>query len=527
MNAINNIQPSKDTAKTSGANLVAYIGAFLLLAIFPLYYHNYYFDILKAKYKFYYCTILIMALALLVLAVKSLLKNKAKPFMIHTVHQVNRIFLPDVFMIILLISIIITTLQSDFKYESFWGNESRFNGLFLWLIYGLAYFIITRYLKFKEGLIDCFMITGVLVCLLGITDYFQFDILHFKEYLAFEQKYAFTSTLGNINMYTAYVGMVIATAMTLFIYTKSKKKIMFYYIVFVVGLLALITGRSDNGYLAMGAVFIVMPFLAFQTRRGIKRYLICAATLLTCIWLASFVSEVFSEQVLYLDSAFGMIGRINGLIYGVCLLWIIIALLHVKHSNSNDDIGIYPRIIWLVFVCICFFAVLYMFYDANIAGNSERYRELENYLVFYDSWGTNRGFVWKLAIKYFKEFSIPRKLFGYGADTFRILAYYEDYDTMINYNNTVFESVHNEYLHYLVTIGLMGLLAYLMLFISSCYRIIKYCKENPYALAMFFSVIAYLAQATVNIAQPIVTPIMMTLLMIGLSMCYNKINSSI
>jgi len=51
-----------------------------------------------------------------------------------------------------------------------WGNEARFNGLFLWMVYGLSYIAITRFLIFKLSLLDFFLFAGILVCLVGITD---------------------------------------------------------------------------------------------------------------------------------------------------------------------------------------------------------------------------------------------------------------------------------------------------------------------------------------------------------------------
>ncbi len=42
---------------------------FVVLAVFPLYYHNYYFDILKAKYKFYWISVVVMAVICLIVAI--------------------------------------------------------------------------------------------------------------------------------------------------------------------------------------------------------------------------------------------------------------------------------------------------------------------------------------------------------------------------------------------------------------------------------------------------------------------------
>ena len=90
---------------------------------------------------------------------------------------------------------------------------------------------------------------------------------------------------------------------------------------------------------------------------------------------------------------------------------------------------------------------------------------------------------------------------------------------MVNRYNEIFDSAHNEYLQYFVTIGPFGLAAYLVLLVSSVLRMIKKAGDNPYVVATAFAVVCYGAQAFVNINLPIATPVMWTLLMMGLAGC--------
>lgn len=517
-------QPVIANSKKSWANHTVYFFTIILLTIFPLFYQNYYFNILPTKYIFYYSTILLMASCLILIWGREIIKKcDYKPKIQEIKKQLN---IPDICIIALLLIVTVSTFQSDFVFESFWGNEARYNGLFLWFIYGLAYMMITRFLKFKSRLLDAFLIAGILACLFGITDYFQMDLLNFKVRMRENQKNIFTSTFGNINLYTTYVGMVVAVSTVLFTTAKTKGKLLFYYIAMIVSYLGMIMGRSDNGYLAVGALFAFLPLYLFHTRRGLKRYLISVATLCTCISGMRIVNEIWSGKVLYLDSAFGIMSESTSFAYVVFALWILVAIIYIigKNKPAEEHLNSRIRTAWIVVLCICACTVLYALYDANIAGNISRYGKMADYLVFNDSWGTDRGFVWKLSMNHYKDFSIVRKLFGYGPDTFGILMHYNNFDEMINYNNTIFESAHNEYIHYLLTIGLLGTIAYIMLLITSCVRMVKTASNNPYVMSIVFAIIAYAAQATVNIAQPIVTPIMFTLLMIGLAISNNKRN---
>ena len=87
---------------------------------------------------------------------------------------------------------------------------------------------------------------------------------------------------------------------------------------------------------------------------------------------------------------------------------------------------------------------------------------------------------------------------------------------MIQAGYGYFDAAHNEYIDYITTIGILGIAAYLGIFVSGLRQMFKRPK-NVYAIACGFAVLAYLIQAVVNIAIPIVTPVLMLLLYVGIN----------
>ena len=77
------------------------------------------------------------------------------------------------------------------------------------------------------------------------------------------------------------------------------------------------------------------------------------------------------------------------------------------------------------------------------------------------------------------------------------------------------DSAHNEYLHYLLTGGLIGLLAYLALLVLAFRKALRQPSRARTAIAL--GCFAYAVQAAVNIAQPITTPLFFALLALMLS----------
>ena len=106
-------------------------------------------------------------------------------------------------------------------------------------------------------------------------------------------------------------------------------------------------------------------------------------------------------------------------------------------------------------------------------------------------------------------------LVGTGPDTFGpvIKAIYRE--DMLKRHGSVFDNAHNEYLNYLVTIGILGAMAYITALVSYSIRCVKRCKDNVGFLIVILVVTSYCSQALFNLATPIVTPYLFVFLGIG------------
>lgn len=529
--------PKKDpnTLAEVAGNVFAGIMAvftFVVLVVFPLYYHNYYYDILKAKYKFYWITVVAMAVICLIVALVFMFVDRMEYDGVNTKRFFSHFRLESLkkqpvaykFLILFLILAAVSTLLSDYKFESFWGNEGRFSGLFLISLYVLGVFMIGKLAKIKKWYLDLFLLSGVLVCLFGITDYFRMDLLHWKAGVTSTQADSFTSTLGNINTYTAYVALVLGVACGLFTTEKNIFRNIWYFFVLLIGFFAIITGQSDNAYLALGAVFALFPLALFATRKGIIRYITVIASFMSVIKVIDEINKKMAEKVIGLSGIFDVLVRHKYLEVIVIALWLLVAVLYIGDrvlmKEQEDKVGKWLRITWLCLIAAGVAAVIAVLYDANFGPNPEKYSSLSQYLVFNDNWGTNRGYCWRIGWESYMQQPFIHKLFGFGPDTFGILTWPFRQDSLDTYG-VFFESAHNEYFQYLVTMGPFTMIAYVLFLISSCARMFKFAKVQPWLLAPLGATVCYGAQALVNINLPIATPVMWALLAVGLAMCKN------
>lgn len=126
--------------------------------------------------------------------------------------------------------------------------------------------------------------------------------------------------------------------------------------------------------------------------------------------------------------------------------------------------------------------------------------------TFDDEWGNYRGYVWSRLTRIYQELPFVNKVFGAGNESIYTLMSARYSDEMIEVTGTVYDSAHNEYLQYLVTMGIVGLITYLGLIISSIVNGVKLVKEEPLCMPLLAGMIGYVVQAFVNVEQPITTP---------------------
>lgn len=516
---------------------VAGVMTFILLFVYPLYIKNRYGEVVEGKYYLYWKTVLGGLAVVFVLGLIFLIIDKIK-YNGENTKAFSAKFLPgrwkktftiyDGFLIAFMASSVISALQSEYFYESVWGNEGRYSGTFLLLVYGISVFLIGKLLRFHQWYLEAFLVSAMVVCFLGITDYFHWDIMGFELGMIRNQG-IFTSTFGNINVYTAFVDIVMGVSATLFASSKGKTKF-WYYICTVVSFIAAITGRSDNVYLAFGVLFAFLPFYVFNTRRGIGRYVVILASFFTITKILAVLDIRQGKElgmVIGLDGLAKAIGHFSGTIVLIAALWALAAIIYATSKEKIDEIlGKEVKYCWVVIILTAAIAVLADVWYANTGEHGEQYGELAKFFVFNDSWGTDRGYAWRFAMELYNQFPIGHKIFGYGADTFGILTTrYSGATAAKMYEDlgVIYDNAHNAYLQYLVTIGAAGLASYVLFLVSSVFWMIKRGTGSPAVMACVFGALCYCFQSVVNIELPGVTPAFWTILAVGLAAARREI----
>ena len=512
--------------------------------IFPLIWDDYYFNILETKYL----TMIILTLAFFAVmllwglvsgSLFRLLQDAAAGIREQGFFPWFRgtFDLTDIsVMVFYLAAGIATAGAGKYVKQALTGNEGRFVGFYYLSLLCISYFIISRNLKFDRRIITIFLCTGWLLLLFGITDFYDMNILHFKDRMNERQYPLFTSTIGNINTYTVYVGLVLVLAGALFVLSREALgRTIFYFATMTLAFMALAMGSSDNGYLTLGAFFAFLPFAAFRTRKGIWRYFLTLTVFFADIaWVAH---EMDTKDTLEIFGLFNVIADSKFLMPLIVALALATAALYfwARHSAGKDGSGedeapVILRRLWAGFIIAAVLAVVSLIVRANRMTMDEAWKTFgpfAAYLKFTDDWGTQRGYVWRAMWEEYTALPLRMRITGTGPDTFAVYMALNRFQDMVQVTRQTYDSVHNEYLQYLFTIGPFGLAAYLMIMISAVRSAFRKAlritdgrdvsmdkKDAPYLWAMGYLLICYSAQATVNITVPLVAPLVWMFVMI-------------
>lgn len=534
----------------NASNVIVGLWVMAMFTIFPLIYNDFYFDILQTKYYTVLTLSIIMILALIVICgfaggFKNFFDNLNKKGFVVWFKEEFSIW--DIcIMVFWLMSALSTAFAGRFIMESITGDKGRYSGLLLISIYVILYFTVSRMFSFGKVYFTVFLAVSIPVCLFGYTDYFNMDILGFKEKISPEQWPIFTSTIGNINTYTAVLAFYIAIAGTLFITTPFKSdngrgesigKIVFYYVIMLMNFIALAMGTSDNGYLTLAAFFGLVPFVAFRTMEGVRRFILTILTYLLGIKIIQLINISYAGKVLGISGLYDFISDFKYLNLIIAVLALTVIIMYVleyrKKEKRRDNEALLRslRYIWLAILVIVFAAIVFMGMKINsdVTAAKEKYGALADYFVFNDSWGTFRGYIWRAAVEEYMKFPLLHKIFGSGPDTFGLYIGLLRNEEMTSVTGQFFDATHNEYIQFLFTLGPIATIAYILALILPSVEALRtrlfYLRDNtmlPYLYACAIAVICYATQAVVNLNLPVVTPFLWIFLSIMVAILRDK-----
>lgn len=500
-----------------------------MFVVFPLVLHDGYKDITITKYNFFkngvLALLIIMALLLILYLTDRAGNNPNKAV---TEKKRKIILVSDIFMGLFLLAGFCAFIASNDRMAAFTGEMGRRCGLAFLLLVGAVYVCLAVGCSLKEWIYLVFACTSGFAYLMSILQHLEIDLFHLYASIRFDQRSMFISTFGNINMYASFLCLTIPLFMAASMYAEKCWKRVLYTVVLFLGGMAVIAANSDVAYLGIGVPMVVLLLTGIRAKARDAR--IVSGQNSDCDpffgWITGCAGIVLGYTVMaFLTTGTGRgYDKLTGLVRLVDhrLILVIVSIVLVigsliygwygrrtadravvqkKASKSVRDkkytIGCWKIIFWIVVGILILTAFVTV-----VTGVNNRWE----IFTFDDEWGNYRGYVWSRLARIYQGLPFVNKVFGAGNESIYTLMSARYSDEMIEVTGTVYDSAHNEYLQYLVTMGIAGLAIYLGLIISSIVNGVKLVKADPLCMPLLAGMIGYIVQAFVNVEQPITTP---------------------
>lgn len=522
-------------------NIFIMIFLFSLFIIYPLYFRHDYYDMVYAKYDLFKIIYRVFIPGMSILSILYLIKNKKN---IKLSVLSSKITKTDMFVLAYLITCLLSYAFSFHKDTSFFGTSGWYMGLVTQIVMILFYFFLSIWFSDNKHIWWIITASSSIVFILGILQRFNIDILSMQEgfsnYGKLENhlKNLYISTLGQSTWHSSYLCIILSIAMACFFLKnkyntttlKQKTWSLLWGLFLSICFCALVIQNSDSGFVALLGMFLVLFFVSFNSNEYFKRFL---EIIIICLASWKFIGIL---QVIFKDNAFD-IGGISTFCTQNIIPFILLIFMIILYSifcflikNNKFDIKkfiIFRNIIFILIPIsiIALVVVMYLVTTGKINNTLNI-----SYLNFNNSWGSDRGFIWKFSMSMFNDYSIGKKLFGCGPDAFAFEAYnynpillqsYLVEPEYIGEKLTVLACAHNEWLNHLINFGIVGAISYIGIFLSAFVIFIKNYKKHPLILGGAIAIIAYMMHNFFCYQQILSTPIIFVIIGIGIAIIRN------
>lgn len=394
------------------------------------------------------------------------------------------------------------SVLSRYRGEAFFGENNRYQGLLTLFCYAGVVFALSRRtldLRWPER---AFLLGACLASLLGVLNHFALDPFGFYTNLRASDLGRFLSTIGNADFYASYIGMAFAVSLGFFLHAKSAREKTLALVSLVLVSFGTLVAGSDSAVLAILAIAALAPMLVLSDAAALRRLALGWSVFFLCAFVFGLISDVFQSST-YLSAFVTALRKpaVSLPLSAIALaLWFALRFAKPERLSRAKR----PYAFTLAGAVLLGLITLVLL---NTVLRSLPLGRLERYLHFSASWGTDRGKIWTFVMQVYERMPFAQKLFGASsggllhADAVKPL-----------FPDASLDTAHNEYLQYLLTNGALGLICYLGAVFLALRAGFRRSAREPVYRGLTLAVLAYLAQAAVNIAQPMTTPIFFVLL---------------
>lgn len=502
----------------------------VILGFFPVYYRYQYADMGDSKYKIFACSTGLCVLIFLLLRGGFVFGEKEHPAKTQCDGK-PEFSLLDKAVLIYFLSTTISYLFCNFKESGFFGVAGWNMGFLSQILFVAVYFMIARGWTYHKGFLWLLMGSSAVVFLIGVLHRFDVDIWGIYGDLELKYKVQFLSTMGQSSWYSSFLCTVFPVGLYVFFIAKNQKTRLAAGIYAVIAMCTLVTQNTDSAFLSLFAVILLLFYLSFDGKKEKERFYQVLMLVFASFTFMGIFQRVFADRVIPLDSL--SIFMSQSILSPVMLA--ISAILYWRGKADKSQKGSLPgqkvtrKPFWILLgflgVAGVFILIFIVLNSTGVLYTHLGYRNVNNYLLFTDNWGNERGFAWRFTCEAYGELPFLQKLIGVGPDCYAFYnASVPEYAQQMQdfWNGLTLTNAHNEYLTKLYNTGLVGLLSYLFMLGSAIHTFLKKREECEILPAFALCTVSYMTHLIFCYEQVCCTPFFYILMGFGSNLIHNK-----
>ena len=371
------------------------------------------------------------------------------------------------------VCVLLSALCSRYGDLAWTGYEGWYMGAVSQLMFvGIYFFVSRRYdgARWPLYLGEAALLAVTALGLLHRLGIDPLKLLVYWNYRNWEYSHML-STLGNINWLCGYYSVALALAVAHFLWEERRWLRAVLYVAAVLSFVLLGVQGSQGGLLILAVCAAGCFLLGREKPEVLARLWLLLAGFFLCMPLMGLGMELRGDKAAVVadGNVFGYVGWYVWVIAGGACLAVCLWLVKrgPVRGNRGSRMG-HPqaRAALIGALAVCVAAALFVLLQHGIG----------------DSFGSGRGFLWRIALEGFGQADGKAKLLGAGPDCYGVAVFGRlgagtDVWKGEHWEGAVFTNAHNELLSQLCNVGILGTLSYLTIFLTGFWRYGRGCME--------------------------------------------------
>lgn len=401
---------------------------------------------------------------------------------------------PDIiFALILLAALAISTFFSRNIASTFFEMSSRTISGLCFLVILTVFFAVRQYGKLDKKLLWAWIIGSSAIYICGIFCACGINFFYIQDGLDAGQMRIYLTPMSNINYTACYVCLMLPPIMVIYMLCKEVLSQKICGINLYLGFLFALFIKTDSSAIAIIFGILLLGYFALETEQWSDRY-----TQITGIYLGAklticILRLLFSDKLHPFHGTGALVLDYRILLCEIlCYLAFLLAWKR-KRKIIWEKLAAARKTLVIIALTAAGAGIACILFANINAANLSRDSVWQN-LVLTDGTFNERGYVWRRTVSAISDEPLTRKLFGNGLNS---------YETVMRIMHKLpadsqYADPHNEILQMVTDMGLLGLIGYFGILLSTLIKGLHNWKSNAFYIMGALTLLIYLVQALVN-----------------------------